>query len=526
MAFSFAPAGSSTAGPSASLFGNTAQHNQAPKPAFSFGAPAPAQAQSSQPSQPAGSAFSFGQSSQAQQQPSASASTPAAGQGQGQGSSFGGFGFGQNQSGQAQSQAAGQSTTSAPAPGTSLFGGGGGAFGSSISNQQPAQSGLGAGSTSTGGAGLFSSFNQNQTQPQQPQLTQPSQAKPLSLFGQSQGGPQTLGATSTGLFGQSQGSLGQQSQPQQQQQQVDKRLGPSLSARLAAVHQAWDSNNLQTCRFLHYFYVPVPNDQLHFLNPQPGAGGGSVNSNFGRRSDAVGPRHEELWRDAVNQNPNPRRLVPVLAVGFNELKSRADAQQSEAARQRQLVSQLREKAAVLAQSHTLKNTTRTSAALRRQVALHHRLISSARKAAALLPPSASQPGQSRSGSHTGAAYAQASVEDEQLRSRLEQCEAEIRNGKLKSRVNELWAALGAVKARAGARSGSASGSSGTAEWAVVDPEALDEVARILGSQQKGLNHLVATVENDTQVMNTILKGLSGVQLTGVRGPQYALEDEG
>lgn len=184
-----------------------------------------------------------------------------------------------------------------------------------------------------------------------------------------------------------------------------------------------------------------------------------------------------LWLMLTSFDVLFARLVPVLAVGFSELKARADAQQNEAARQRQLVSQLREKVAVLAQSHTLKNTTRASAALRRQVTLHHRLLSSARKAAALLPPSAAPAGQARGASGFG--NVQANVEDEKLRSRLEQCEGELRNGKLKSRVNELWAGLGAVKARRGAASASGNGSSsGTAEWAVVDAEALDEVAGV------------------------------------------------
>lgn len=50
-------------------------------------------------------------------------------------------------------------------------------------------------------------------------------------------------------------------------------------------------------------------------------------------------------------------------------------------------------------------------------------------------------------------------------------------------------------------------------------------AQILALQQQGLSHLVATVENDTRVMDVILKGLSGVKLTGLRVPHHAYDDD-
>ena len=42
-------------------------------------------------------------------------------------------------------------------------------------------------------------------------------------------------------------------------------------------------------------------------------------------------------------------------------------------------------------------------------------------------------------------------------------------------------------------------------------------AQILASQQQGLNHLSSTLEADTRALDTIVRGLQGVQLIGVKG---------
>jgi nuclear pore complex protein Nup54 len=49
---------------------------------------------------------------------------------------------------------------------------------------------------------------------------------------------------------------------------------------------------------------------------------------YGRPPNA---KNEALWQKAVRENPDPTCLVPVLAIGFDDLRQRVDAQSQETA---------------------------------------------------------------------------------------------------------------------------------------------------------------------------------------------------
>ena len=71
-------------------------------------------------------------------------------------------------------------------------------------------------------------------------------------------------------------------------------------------------------------------------------------------------------------------------------------------------------------------------------------------------------------------------EEEALRAALEEIDEEIRRpggmGRMRGKLNELWALVGAVKA---ARERDAKGvSDGNVEWAVVDEEGLAQIAQV------------------------------------------------
>ena len=78
-------------------------------------------------------------------------------------------------------------------------------------------------------------------------------------------------------------------------------------------------------------------------------------------------------------------------------------------------------------------------------------------------------------------------EEEALRSWLEEIEEEVRRGgggngvgRLKAKLGELWAVVGAVEAareREGVGRGKGDGSE-SVEWAVVDPEGLQRIAQV------------------------------------------------
>lgn len=168
------------------------------------------------------------------------------------------------------------------------------------------------------------------------------------------------------------------------------------------------------------------------------------------------------------------RLVPVLAVGFQDLKTRVDLQHGEATRQRARLAELSTRLSSLSSKHSLSNSVRLEAISRRQTTLHHRLVGIARKSHLLIPALRGR---------------SVTAEEDRLRVTLEACEAELEavgggslgsrsgaaHGRLRARVNELWAQLGAIKAKkeaVGRDVGDAT------EWAVVDENGLEDVAKV------------------------------------------------
>lgn len=248
----------------------------------------------------------------------------------------------------------------------------------------------------------------------------------------------------------------------------------------------------------------------------------------------------------------------MLAVGFQDLRKRHQAQQAEASRHLQHLTVCSERLKALERKHSLSNTVRHSAASAKQTDIHHRLMGLVRHCHLLIP------------SLRGTSI---EPEEEKLRAQLEALEAEIEgtvsagtasshaaawinessnenagsgqgglgsmsSGRLRARINEIWAQIGALRAKREAMMrGAANGSApGAVEWAVVDHESLDQVAHVSGArqdclllklahtrllqilttQQKGLNHVSETLVSDSQALDVLLKGLEGVQLVGVK----------
>jgi len=70
---------------------------------------------------------------------------------------------------------------------------------------------------------------------------------------------------------------------------------------------------------------------------------------------------------------------------------------------------------------------------------------------------------------------------------------------MRSKLNELWALLGAVNA---ARERDRM--NGNVEWAVVDDEGLSQIAQILADEQAGLGHLTKVLQKDMRDLGVIL----------------------
>ena len=100
-------------------------------------------------------------------------------------------------------------------------------------------------------------------------------------------------------------------------------------------------------------------------------------------------------------------------------------------------------------------------------------------------------------------------EEEALRGKLEETEEEMRRARVKGRLNELWALIGALGAGV-EKAGASAGAGG--EWAVVDEEGLAQITQILAEQQAGLQHLTKILQKDLRDLNVVF-GKSSANMT-------------
>ena len=119
-------------------------------------------------------------------------------------------------------------------------------------------------------------------------------------------------------------------------------------------------------------------------------------------------------------------MVPVIAIGCDDLRDRIDAPNQQATEHTKKLVDL--KSRLEAVTTVISNSTRLSA---KQTQIIHRLLKFVQYLHLLIPSvrsSAIRP------------------EEEEMRGKLEEIEDKLRKGRVKGRLNELWALVGAFNA--------------------------------------------------------------------------------
>lgn len=155
-------------------------------------------------------------------------------------------------------------------------------------------------------------------------------------------------------------------------------------------------------------------------------------------------------------------LVPALACGFDDLQQRVEAQSQQAAAHQERIKELKSRIQALSQKHELNNSARSQRIIALQTQLTQRVMRIVQHLHLLIPALRSS---------------SIRAEEEALGVTLENIAEEIKRpgglGKLKGKLNELWAIVGALNAtRARDRKDNGSG------WAVVDEEGLAQIAQV------------------------------------------------
>lgn len=189
-------------------------------------------------------------------------------------------------------------------------------------------------------------------------------------------------------------------------------------------------------------------------------------------------------------------LVPVVAIGFEDLRTRVDAQTAQSAFHLQKLNDLQARLKTLRTQHSISNASRLMRAASTQTQIVQRLTRFIQHLHLLLPTirsSALRP------------------EEEALRGKLEELEEEMRRGRVQGRLNELWALIGSVSASIERANGSGG------EWAVVDEEGLAQIAQILSEQQVGLQHLTKILQKGQDNIK-VIKGIFKASIAEAGAP--------
>ncbi|KAF9453387.1 hypothetical protein P691DRAFT_64531 [Macrolepiota fuliginosa MF-IS2] len=296
------------------------------------------------------------------------------------------------------------------------------------------------------------------------------------LFGSTAGMGNTLNASTM----PSSSLLGSRTALTPAQQQADSQTQAlQLQQKIEAIFHAWNPASPQ-CRFQYYFYNLVNPNQVSLY------------------SRPANSKNDALWEKAVRENPDPSCHVPVLAVGFDDLRTRVEAQNKKSEEHQQHLENVKTRLESLTTQHTLSNSSRLLRAAVAQTQLTQKLLKFVQHLHLLIPSVRSS---------------SIRPEEEQLRSILEEVEDELRRGRMKGKLNELWALLGAVNAaKERARTG-------TGEWAVVDEDGLTHLTQILSEQQAGLAHL-------TKILQKAMKDVGIIVGTNTNSaePEYEVDN--
>lgn len=154
-------------------------------------------------------------------------------------------------------------------------------------------------------------------------------------------------------------------------------------------------------------------------------------------------------------------LVPVIAFGFDDLRERANAQSTQSSSHLQKLTDLSSRLKSLLTEHSISNASRLQRAHNAQTQLTQRLMRLVQHLHLLIPAVRSS---------------SIRVEEEELRGKLEEMEEELKRSRVKGKLNELWALLGAVGAFM--ERGRGDGQGGQGGWAVVDDEGLAQITQV------------------------------------------------
>ncbi|KAI9483076.1 MAG: nucleoporin complex subunit 54-domain-containing protein [Benjaminiella poitrasii] len=269
----------------------------------------------------------------------------------------------------------------------------------------------------------------------------------------------------TGFGTQQNNTLGQ-AQTQQQQQMGTAPVQEKVWQELALIRARFDPTS-PLCHFRHYFYNLVPANEIHlYVRPQN--------------------QDEQLWNEAVRKNPDPANLVPVLAVGFDDILKRMEIQSKQLELHQEKLKEAMERLSTVQRQYSLGTLVKLDEHKRRHTYLTQRLLRLLRYSQVLR--------------YKGFPL---TVDEEQSMNKLSQMTGQTDSPEqLNAKLVTLWNQLQAIKAQ---KIGEQNRK--TEIWRTVNEEDTNIIAKVLEDEQKGIKHVTSILKSDTKELEDIETGL-------------------
>lgn len=189
-----------------------------------------------------------------------------------------------------------------------------------------------------------------------------------------------------------------------------------------------------------------------------------------------------LWQQAILDNPDPERLIPVPMIGFKELHTRLKCQEQQTKLHQQRLDLIAQDLSEF-QNKQSNMLAKQEEFKRKHLELSHRVLQVIVKQEILRKQ--------------GFAI---QVDEEQLRVQLEALQTELNHPtQFKGRLNELMSQIRMQNHLTSSRS--------DVNYQ-MEPSVQTEIKTLLKQQQEGLQHLIDIIKDDTQDMNLIDQGLA------------------
>ncbi|KAI8335930.1 nucleoporin complex subunit 54-domain-containing protein [Chlamydoabsidia padenii] len=232
---------------------------------------------------------------------------------------------------------------------------------------------------------------------------------------------------------------------------------------LALMKSWWDPQS-PNCRFKTYFYNMVPANEIH-LYQRPAN------------------QDQKAWDEAQKKNPDPTCMVPTQAIGFQDIEKRMEAQNLQSQAHKAKLQEIDEKIKKLQETTLLENANKLVEAKRQYMEVTQRVIKFLKHTQVLRQKGLS-----------------ITPEEELMRTRFESIQDQLQQSEqFHGTLSQMWAQLQLIK-ESGRKYGSIGG---VDEWDSVSSSHVEEIAKILDEQQRGIQHTIDVLLRDMKDVHSL-----------------------